>query len=109
VTGNLKASQKLLNHASIQTTADIYSDWDMDQLTATMAEVLDSESVQSSGSKNPRLRGFGKEMETMGSTAAKRWPRMASQSQFCGALGVPPAPLRGQPVGRRTARRASPR
>jgi integrase len=55
-TGNLKAAQKLLNHASIQTTADIYGDWDLDQLAETMARVLaddaadndDSESFQSS-------------------------------------------------------------
>lgn len=35
-TGNLKAVQKLLGHASIQTTADIYTDWDLDQLAETM-------------------------------------------------------------------------
>jgi site-specific recombinase XerC len=39
-TGNLKAVQKLLGHASIQTTGDVYADWDVDQLAATMAEVL---------------------------------------------------------------------
>lgn len=39
-TGNLKAVQKLLGHSSIQTTGDIYADWDIDQLTATMADVL---------------------------------------------------------------------
>jgi site-specific recombinase XerC len=39
-TGNLKAVQKLLGHSSIQTTADIYTDWDIDQLAATRAEVL---------------------------------------------------------------------
>jgi site-specific recombinase XerC len=39
-TGNLEAVQKLLGHSSIQTTGDIYADWDIDQLTATMAEVL---------------------------------------------------------------------
>jgi site-specific recombinase XerC len=39
-TGNLKAVQKLLGHSSIQTTGDIYSDWDIDQLAATMADVL---------------------------------------------------------------------
>ncbi len=38
--GNLKAVQKLLGHASIQTTGDIYADWDIDQLAATMADVL---------------------------------------------------------------------
>lgn len=39
-THNLKAVQKLLGHASIQTTADIYTDWDIDQLEQTMREVL---------------------------------------------------------------------
>jgi integrase/recombinase XerD len=42
--GNLKAVQKLLGHTSIQTTGDIYADWDVDQLAATMAEVLDDDS-----------------------------------------------------------------
>jgi integrase len=34
--GNLKAVQKLLGHSSISTTADIYTDWDIDQLTETL-------------------------------------------------------------------------
>jgi site-specific recombinase XerD len=38
--GNLKAVQKLLGHESISTTADIYVDWDIDQLATTLAEVL---------------------------------------------------------------------
>jgi site-specific recombinase XerC len=41
--GNLKAVQKLLGHASIQTTGDIYADWDIDQLAATLADVLNEE------------------------------------------------------------------
>ena len=39
-TGNLKAVQKLLGHSSIQTTGDVYADWDIDQLAQTMADVL---------------------------------------------------------------------
>jgi len=39
-TGNLKAVQKLLGHASIQTTGDVYADWDIDQLARTLLEVL---------------------------------------------------------------------
>jgi site-specific recombinase XerC len=39
-TGYLKAVQKLLGHSSIQTTADIYTEWDIDQLTASLSEVL---------------------------------------------------------------------
>jgi site-specific recombinase XerC len=42
-TGNLKAVQKLLGHASIQTTADVYVDWDLDQLATTVADVLAEE------------------------------------------------------------------
>lgn len=36
----LKAVQKLLGHASIQATADIYADWDIEQLARTLADVL---------------------------------------------------------------------
>jgi len=39
-TGNIKAVQKLLGHGSIQTTADIYTDWDIDQLAETLSQVL---------------------------------------------------------------------
>jgi integrase/recombinase XerC len=48
-TGNLKAVQRLLGHASIQTTGDVYADWDLDQLARTMADVLtrDDEEKQS--------------------------------------------------------------
>lgn len=38
--GNLKAVQRLLGHASIGTTADVYVDWDLDQLAETLSEVL---------------------------------------------------------------------
>jgi site-specific recombinase XerC len=41
--GNLKAVQKLLGHSSISTTADTYVDWDIDQLAATLRELLDAE------------------------------------------------------------------
>ena len=37
--GDSKAVQKLLGHSSIQTTGDVYADWDIAQLEA-MAEVL---------------------------------------------------------------------
>lgn len=43
-TGNLKAVQKLLGHASIQTTGDVYADWDIDQLAETLRIVLEEES-----------------------------------------------------------------
>jgi integrase/recombinase XerC len=39
-TGNLKAVQKLLGHSSIQTTGDVYADWDIQQLAETMEQVL---------------------------------------------------------------------
>jgi hypothetical protein len=41
-TGNLKA-QRLLGHASIQTTADICVDWDIDQLAETMRLVTEDD------------------------------------------------------------------
>jgi site-specific recombinase XerC len=44
-TGNLKAVQKLLGHAPIQTTADIYTDWDIEQLAETMRDVLAQDEV----------------------------------------------------------------
>jgi site-specific recombinase XerC len=44
-TGDLKAVQKLLGHASIQSTGDVYADWDIDQLAATLADVLSLEDV----------------------------------------------------------------
>jgi integrase/recombinase XerC len=40
-TGNLKAVQKLLGHKSMLTTADIYLDWDLDQLAQTLADMID--------------------------------------------------------------------
>jgi integrase len=39
-TGNLKAVQKLLRHKSIMTTADVYLDWDLDQLAQSLADAL---------------------------------------------------------------------
>lgn len=42
-TGNLKAAQRLLGHASIATTGDQYTDWDADQLAETMRMVLELE------------------------------------------------------------------
>ena len=39
-TGNLKAVQKLLGHSSIQTTGDVYADWDLQQLAETLERVL---------------------------------------------------------------------
>ena len=39
-TGNLKAAQKLLGHASIQTTGDVYADWDIDQLADTLLKAV---------------------------------------------------------------------
>lgn len=42
-TGNLKAVQELLGHASIVTTGDVYTDWSIEQLTATMVQVLEDD------------------------------------------------------------------
>jgi site-specific recombinase XerC len=41
--GNLKAVQKLLGHADISTTGNIYTDWDIDQLAETLKQVLEEE------------------------------------------------------------------
>jgi hypothetical protein len=72
-TGNLKAVQKLLGHASIQTTGDIYADWDIDQLAATMADVLaedhktaDSQSFPPSPPQTVICSGNDEPMETVG-------------------------------------------
>ena len=35
---------RLLGHSSIQTTADTYTDWDIEQLAQTLAEVLQDRS-----------------------------------------------------------------
>ena len=42
-TGNLKAVQKLLGQASIQTTGDVYADGDIDQLARTLLDVLEAD------------------------------------------------------------------
>jgi len=39
-TGNLKAVQKLLGHASIQTTGDIYTDLDVEQLAQSLLDAV---------------------------------------------------------------------
>jgi integrase len=58
-TGNLKAVQKLLGHASIQTTGDIYADWDIDQLAATMADVLAADGEEDENApKSPDSQSF---------------------------------------------------
>ncbi len=39
-TGNLKAVQKLMGHASISTTGDVYTDWDVEQLAESLLETV---------------------------------------------------------------------
>jgi integrase len=39
----ITAAQKLLGHASIQTTGDIHTDWDIDQLEGSLAYVAEHE------------------------------------------------------------------
>lgn len=43
MTGDLKLVQQFLGHASIQTTGDIYVDYDVDQVAARLADVLRDE------------------------------------------------------------------
>ena len=59
-TGNLKAAQKLLGHASISTTGDIYADRDIDQLAETMRAVLEggSESFPPPSQESPANSDF---------------------------------------------------
>jgi len=40
-TGNLKAVQKLLGHSSIQTTGDIYADWDFPRENRKRLQISD--------------------------------------------------------------------
>ena len=47
--GNLKATQKLLGHSSISTTADIYVDWDIDKLAETLKSMLEDDAVYAPG------------------------------------------------------------
>jgi integrase/recombinase XerC len=46
-TGNLKAVQQLLGHASITTTADVYLDWDEQALSASLESVMEAETKRS--------------------------------------------------------------
>jgi integrase-like protein len=39
-TGNLKAVQALLGHASISTTADTYTNWDVQQLESSLLQTF---------------------------------------------------------------------
>jgi integrase len=53
VSGNLKATQKLLGHASIQTTGDIYTDWDSTSSRRPSATFLGR-----IRDRSPRFNGF---------------------------------------------------
>jgi hypothetical protein len=108
-TGNLKAVQKLLGHASIQTTGDIYADWDIDQLAATMADVLaadeDDETADSQSfppsppQKQPICSGKrGISGDGGNRTHVRDRVRMASTS-VAGALISSPTSLAGRVVG----------
>ena len=44
-TGNLKAVQKLLGHESIQTTGDIYTDWDVEQLAESLLGAVQDDEI----------------------------------------------------------------
>jgi hypothetical protein len=64
-TGNLKAAQKLLGHASIQTTGDIYTDWDIDQLEASLAYLAEHDDSRIVPTGRPREPMFMGIMETV--------------------------------------------
>ena len=107
-TGNLKAVQKLLGHASIQTTGDIYADWDIDQLAATMADVLaadendetaDSQSFPLSPPQKPAIcSGNGNQWRRWESNPRPQSRKVASTS-VAGALISSPARLAGGVAG----------
>jgi len=42
-TGNLEAVQALLGHASISTTADTYTDWDVQRLESSLLQTFAAE------------------------------------------------------------------
>ena len=65
VTGNLKAAQKSLGHSSIQTTGDIYADWDIDQPAATMAQ-MPGLTLSELFPLNPQIVNVYGPMETVG-------------------------------------------
>lgn len=50
-TGNLKAAQRLLGHASIQTTGDVYTEWDSENLRGTMESLEEDEETCRSDSR----------------------------------------------------------
>ena len=45
-TGNLKAVQRLLGHESIQTTGDVYTDWDVEQLAESLLEAVEDDEFE---------------------------------------------------------------
>ena len=49
--GNLVAVQRLMRHKQISTTADTYLDWDLDQLTVTLAAALEEDDPLSKESR----------------------------------------------------------
>jgi len=91
--------QKLLGHSSIQTTGDIYADWDIDALTATMAEVLASESFPPFNDENPCLQGFSSIDGDGGNRTHVRDRVGAASTSVAGALISSPARLAGGVAG----------
>jgi hypothetical protein len=56
------AAQKLLSLASIQTTGDIYVNWDIDQLASTMVSWIRNRSLSL-----PQIRHFAAQMISLAS------------------------------------------
>ena len=85
--GNLKAVQKLLGHSSIQTTADTYTDWDIEQLAQTLAEVLQESTDESFPRKQADSLQTGGLMEAAGiEPASADAPDRASTSVVCALI-----------------------
>jgi hypothetical protein len=72
--GNIMAVKTLLGHSSISTTADIYTDWNIDQLADTLREVLDPARSYKNRSTKRYMRLAGIEPATSRSGGARSIP-----------------------------------
>ena len=88
----MKAVQKLLGHTSIQTTGDVYADWDVDQLAATMADVLSEEDECGVCRSFPP---WEPKVETAGIEPASAVACKVASTSVAGALISPPTSLAG--------------
>ena len=102
-TGNLKAVQKLLGHSSIQTTGDIYADWDIEAAHGDDGDVSPTtiaESFPPSVSpKSPHLQAFRGISGDGGNRTHVRDRVKVASTSVAGALISSPARLAGGVAG----------